>query len=318
MLSKKGYGASTLRPINGRAEQAFQGLFIARNNIDSFSAVCKISGNAIELEPVEKRMAFREAVAYYRSTNTDPKRPLPNLLVMDEYSRQRLFLPNTGVICPSGTAFKYTQKPLNVSSLFVQYARFFSIPDEISIDDLRTIMPRPIEDIRVVHEKLKAYREVMQSTLGISLPNLDVNRPGSDEEIMQIATKTCVMFKTIDLQDEALMGMLLEFAKRYGKIDVEIPSELRPEPLSVSLRIPKRGRVASPEDTLQAFMDVWEFVNPLGFNLDEKVLVDPPTVAYFKNVRSIQNQLKKLMVDLAKNYVLKLMCQVLLYLQPKK
>lgn len=293
MLSKKGFGASTLRPINGRAEQAFQGLFIARNNIDLLSAVCKISGNAIELEPVEKRMAFREAVAYYRSTNTDPKRPLPNLLVMDEYSRQRMFLPNTGVICPSGTAFKYTQKPLNVSSLFVQYARFFSIPDEISIEDLRTIMPRPIEDIREVHEKLRAYREVMQSTLGISLPNLDVNRPGSDEEIMQIATKTCVMFKTIDLQDEALMGMLLEFAKRYGKIDVEIPPELRPEPLSVSLRIPKRGRVASPEDTLQAFKDVWEFANPLGFKLDEKVLVDPPTVAYFKNARSIQNQIIK-------------------------
>jgi hypothetical protein len=289
---ERGYPHEITRSLKRDEESSiFDYLFIARPHLDVVTAVKKITGTALELTPVEKRLAFREAVEHYRSTNTDSSQPIPKVADFDRYNKQRLFLPNTGVICPSKSAFVRTLDPFKFVSAFIFYAQYFDIPTEISIDELRSVLPMKFSLVRDVYENVKRYREFVMKAQGIGLPTLEINAPDARVEFDEIAMRTSSLFRHIDSHDSSLQDVLVEFEMRHGQIDVEVPPDQMPPPPQITLGINHRRHRPKSRQTLFTFMKIWQHVNPHGCDIDAKVLVDPPTSSSIREIREIQRKL---------------------------
>lgn len=289
-LTSRGYYHATLRPTNGQGLQAFQNLFIAKPAIDLVSAVRRTCGNDIVLTPIEKRLAFREFVEHFRA-RADATHPLPTLNDFDRAHQDRLFLPNTGVICPSRSPFCRPALPLSTKQLFVYYTQFFDLPREISFDDLATILPEKFEFVRNAYTKMTRYREELERQGYGSLPELEFPVGDNVNEFHEMAARASTFFSTVDAFDLQRQAILKEFDNRYGGIDREISPEERPKPLSVHPKIHRQKNVLSPEEVRKVFIATWQLTNPDGYKPGEGILADPPLAKWLKDVRDTQYQL---------------------------
>ncbi|MFN8016181.1 MAG: hypothetical protein U0R17_06220 [Acidimicrobiia bacterium] len=276
-LTSRGFSSSQLRDEKGKRTQLhFQNLFTANPSITLLPALFRITGLHVHLSDDELKAAFREVVKMHKEKTGK----YPGWQDFAEYSKQRLFLKETGVIVPSPLRYQKrasSQNPGRKSNgMATLYSMYFDIPEEISFEDFESIEQKHeftvddlVDNLRRVQKWMD--EQTVDSSIALTPSRVDIeNYARTFEDGVPWNVYESWIYHGTNLKgvEPADCERSLEWLRQ--QIGIEDDKSFIRRPISNPRGYWTQQRI------FNNYCEAWRCHNPRGYRPSSKILKDPP------------------------------------------